>query len=70
MKQVRWDITLGTNIEVDAERLYNDCIEAQLMLLTLHQEDLVVGFVRYRLLPVKESLQWVRVLLGAYDEND
>lgn len=63
MKQVRWDLTLGTVPEVDAEQLEMDCIECQLLNLRLHSEDLVVGFVRYRLLSVKESLQWVPVLM-------
>ena len=64
MKSVRWDLTLGTMsaLEVDAEQLEMDCIECQLLNLTLHAEDLVVGFVRYRLLPVKECLQWMPVL--------
>lgn len=67
MKQVRWDLTLATVPEVNAEPLAMDCIECQLLDLTLHSEDLVVGFVRYRLLLVKESLQWLTVLQHTID---
>ena len=62
MKQVKWDLSIGSMVEVDAENLINDGIECQLLSLSLHTSDLVIGLVRYRLLAIKESLLWTRML--------
>ena len=70
MKQVKWDLSIGSMVEVDAEHLNSDCVESQLMSLTLHQNDLIVALVRYRLLPVKESLQWTRILNNSMPSKD
>jgi len=68
MKQVTWDLSIGSMVEVDGERLLNDGIECQLRSRQLHANDLIIGLVRYRLLPIKESLQWMDVLFGTATE--
>jgi len=62
MKQVKWELSIGSMVEVDSEHLEMDCVECQLLSLSLHISDLVIGLVRYKLLPIKESLQWIRTL--------
>ena len=61
MKTIKWDITLGVVPETPGGT-YSSHADELMLLGRVDTEQLTVGFVRYRLINLKRSLQWLRVL--------
>jgi hypothetical protein len=62
MRQVRWDVSIKILPPVGSERSDCDWIENRMLTLKSYDNDLVIGFVRYKLLPIKEAAQWQEIL--------